>query len=114
MLLVSLIASQIFFFTELRRKSRRNGGSTRLPNDNDETLEHYRIHQRRNLSNNPSDYTDPKSVEEKQEVKESSLSESTSEGWQFPLSASQMSRPINILAFGGSVTVSYERVTSLE
>jgi hypothetical protein len=80
--------------------------TTKLPNNEvDEILNKYKIHLRRNLREKLSNYADPKNVEQKNVAEESFSSELSTEAWRFPISASQMIRPINILAFGGSVTV---------
>ena len=51
-------------------------------------------------------FADPKSVQNKQALSFEQLPSSNynNQDWRFPLDPSQMVRPINILAFGGSVT----------
>jgi len=51
-------------------------------------------------------FADPKKVQHKQALSYEQLpsSNSNNQDWRFPLDPSQMVRPIDILAFGGSVT----------
>ena len=51
-------------------------------------------------------HLDPKSVQQKQAPPYEQLPSSNynNQDWRFPLDPSQMVRPIDILAFGGSVT----------
>ena len=103
---VSLILSYILVAV-IRRECNQSGTSTtKLPNNEiDEILDQSKVHLLRNLAEKLSNYADPKKVEPKNEAEESFSAELSTEAWRFPLSASQMIRPINILAFGGSVTV---------